>query len=94
MGMFRTIRVELPCDRCGRQRPAVVQFKTGCDAMEEYVNGQIVPADDDIAIVTTWPASVDRYCDACGRLHQCDRRNDVRVSIDAARTINAFLIHQ
>ncbi len=72
MGMFRSIQTELPCEHCQRNRPVDVQFKTGGDGMEVYTAGQLVPPDDDLPIVTTWPAIAGRFCDSCLVIHRHD----------------------
>ncbi len=65
MGLFRTVHLTRPCERCGREHPDFVQFKTDNDRLEEYGLGQIVPPDDALQPGRRWSgAAADRLSDA------------------------------
>ena len=64
MGVYRTLRVSLPCARCGVVRRTDVQFKTADD--------QAMPVHDDDDVLNNVQPDVyegiaDAYCGACTR---------------------------
>ena len=68
MGLFRTVHMVRPCERCGLDRPLSVQFKTGFDNLQEYRLGQIVNPDENLQPGKRYPAAGWRYCGPCAEL--------------------------
>lgn len=65
MGTFRSVYVELPCERCGAVRREEVQFKTGADRQQVYEAGDRVREDDGLRRGERYAGAADRYCAAC-----------------------------
>jgi len=69
--MFRTVWMDLACASCGMARRIGVQFKTGCDALQDYELGQRVVEDFDevehVGLRThdRYRGIAERYCRAC-----------------------------
>lgn len=64
MGVYRSILLELPCERCGVVRKEEAQFKTDDDWCQVYRPGDAVP---DLAPGASFEACVDYYCRTCQR---------------------------
>jgi hypothetical protein len=70
MGMFRSVQMDLSCQRCGRSHPAEVQFKTGKDWCEVHAVGDRV---DDLPAGEAWEGIADRFCGSCQVEHRVER---------------------
>lgn len=64
MGVYRSILLDLPCERCGVVRQEEAQFKTDDDWCQVYRPGDAVP---DLRAGASFEACVDYYCRACHR---------------------------
>lgn len=71
MGTFRSVYVQLSCERCGALRRTEVQFETGRDRLEEYEAGEGVHEDRGLRRGESYAASAARYCDPCFRVWAC-----------------------
>ncbi len=71
MRTFRSVYVQLPCERCGTIRRTEVEFQTGRDRLEEYEAGEKVPEDRGLRRGEKFEGGAARYCDACFRVWAC-----------------------
>lgn len=68
--MFRSVQMDLACQRCGSSCRAEVQFKTGDDRCEGYALGDHV---DDLPVGEEWEGIADRFCAPCWEDHRAER---------------------
>jgi len=71
MATFRSVYVQLTCERCEAPRRAAVQFETGRDRLEEYEAGERVHEDRGLRRGESYAGSAARYCDPCFRVWAC-----------------------
>jgi hypothetical protein len=65
MGMFRTVRLTRPCERCGRDNRQSLQFKTDLDDMQEYRLGEVAVTDHGLKPGERYEGITVRYCGPC-----------------------------
>jgi hypothetical protein len=70
MGMFRSVSMDLACQRCGAAHRAEVQFKTDDDWCQVYAAGDQVP---DLPVGEEWEGIADRFCRSCHDDHRAER---------------------
>jgi hypothetical protein len=72
MGVFRTVLTVLACTRCREAREVDVQFKTGCDGLEVYREGEVVSEIQPLPFGGAYRGIVERYCPLCLRDWEAD----------------------
>ena len=70
MGMFRSVEMDLSCERCGDNYRAEVQFKTEHDWCQVYTIGHFV---EDLPVGEEWEGIADRLCRSCQENHRAER---------------------
>jgi hypothetical protein len=70
MGMFRSVQMDLSCERCGVSHPTEVQFKADDDWCQIYAAGDRV---DDLPAGEEWQGIADRFCRPCREDHRAER---------------------
>jgi hypothetical protein len=80
MGVYRSVNLDLVCQRCGAAHQADVQFKTGRDWCEEYAIGDRV---EDLPVGEEWEGIADRFCRPCEHGHRAERERAMAMVLAA-----------
>jgi len=80
MGVYRSVEMDLACERCGRVHRTDIQFKTGEDRCQVYTIGEHVA---DLPVDEPWGGIAERWCRSCREDHWAERERAMATVVAA-----------